>query len=87
MTDAEKAKTLSAARDAFAAAEQAYKKLIRETYPVGSYVRWRERPYIKAGNVTGYSLTGHSLHVRETGHSRHKPVNMEAVIMAGLEES
>lgn len=82
MTDAEKAKVLTDAKNRLVAADKEYCRTIRETYPIGSYVRWSERPYVKSGLVVGYSLTGHSVRVQGG-----KTVHVEAILLAALEDS
>ena len=86
LTDLERAKAISASLDRLTEADQAHRKVIQETYPIGTYVRWRERPYFKAGIVRGYSLTGHSLRVDETNGRHNKTVLMSAVLSAAMED-
>lgn len=76
MTDDEKVKALTASNAIMVAAQNRHRAYVKELFPVGCYVRWKEGPYIKAGTVQGHSLTGCNLRVNG------KTVLIEAVVNA-----
>ena len=86
LTDAERAKAVVAAKRKCEEADKAYQAVIKEMFPIGAYVRWSERPYIKAGTVIGYSLTGHSIYARNSTNGGRQTVTMTAIALAVLDD-
>lgn len=56
MNDADIRRNLASAAHLVQAAREAEIHMLRECYPIGSYVRWKHGPYIRAGVVTGHCV-------------------------------
>lgn len=85
MTEAETAKALQAAQEIVRLARKQYFASLQKLYPKTAYVRWKEGPYVRAGNVVGYSLSGYSLRCA-TSHGV-KEVTPEAILKLHEEEN
>lgn len=82
MTDAEIADRLATGLVKLHDARRAYMDLINECFPVRSYVRWKERPYIQSGHVEGPALFDHSLLIRCSRTGRLRRVHVMPIFEA-----